>query len=84
MIIVRAARLDCRGVGAVDSGRTHPPGDDFVIPGTHPNSLSTGQPSWYGITVNAPAPEASSQFMSPFSPHAPASAAATESASAPR
>jgi hypothetical protein len=39
MIIVRAARLGRRGVGAAsgtaDSGRTHPLGDDFVILSTY-------------------------------------------------
>ncbi len=59
MIIVRAARLDRCGVGAAGSGGTHPLGDDFVILGTY---------------LNASAPEASSQLMSPFSPGAPASA----------
>jgi hypothetical protein len=67
MIIVRAARLDRRGVGAVggaaDSGGTHPLGDDFVILGTY---------------LNTPAPEASSQLMSPFSPDAPAAATAAD------
>jgi len=56
MIIVRAARLDRRGVGAAggaaDSGGTHPLGDDFVILGTYLNGLSTGQLSRYGITVS--------------------------------
>jgi hypothetical protein len=41
MIIVRAARLDRRGVGAADiaadRGRAHPMGADSVILGTHPN-----------------------------------------------
>ena len=51
MIIVRAVRLDRRGVGVVgvaaDSGGTHPPGDDFVLLGTHLNGLSTGQLSLF-------------------------------------
>jgi hypothetical protein len=150
MIIVRAARLDRRGVGVAggvaDSGGTHPLGDDFVILGTYLNGLSTGQLSLYGITVsvagllawsiplrafagspvprgsrrettalrlhrdrltrqlgdqcterprvgtasadesgqvpppveNTPAPEASSQLMSPFLPDAPAPATAAD------
>jgi hypothetical protein len=64
MIIVRAARLDRRGVGAVggaaDSGGTHPLGDDFVILGTYLNGPSTGQLSLYGITVSVAGPLARS------------------------
>ena len=56
MIIVRAASLDRRGVGAAggaaDSGGTHPLSDDFVILGTYLNGLSTGQLSPYGITLS--------------------------------
>lgn len=56
MIIVKAARLDRRGVGAAggaaDSGGTHPLGDDFVILGTYLSGLSTGLLSLYGITVS--------------------------------
>lgn len=56
MIIVKAARLDRRGVGAAggaaDSGGTHPLGDDFVILGTYLSGLSTGLLSLYCITVS--------------------------------
>jgi hypothetical protein len=56
MSIVKAARLDRRGVeaagGTANSGGTHPLGDDFVILGTHLNGLSTGQLSLYGITMS--------------------------------
>ena len=37
MIIVKAARLDRRGVGAAGGGGTHRLGDDFVILGTYLN-----------------------------------------------
>ncbi len=51
MVIVRAARLDRRGIGvagvAADSGGTHLLADDFVLFGTHLNGLSTGQLSLF-------------------------------------
>ena len=52
MIIVRAACLDRRGVGAADGGGTHPLDDDFVILGTYLSGLSTGLLSLYCITVS--------------------------------
>jgi len=56
MIVVRAARLDRRGVGvagvAANSGCAHRLGGDFVIIGTYLNGLSTGPLPLYGNTVS--------------------------------
>jgi hypothetical protein len=56
MTVVRAARLDRRGVGvagvAANSGCAHRLGGDFVIIGTYLNGLSTGQLPLYGNTVS--------------------------------